>query len=49
MMGLMHNLQEKENQSSIDVLIEKQDYFDFIDTDMEAYYAIKSEAVAPNV
>lgn len=45
MMGLMYNLQEKENQSSIDVLIEKQDYFDFIDTDMEAFYSIKTEGI----
>ena len=45
MMGLMEN-QEQLNQECIDLLLDKQDYLDYIDADMEAFYAIKAEAVS---
>jgi hypothetical protein len=31
----------------LELLLDKQDYLDYIDADMEAFYSIKTEAIAP--
>jgi len=37
------NYIEEEKETQLELLLEKQDYLDFIDADMEAFYAVKTE------
>jgi len=35
----------EEHNDNLELLLDKQDYLDYIDSDMEAFYSIKAEAV----
>lgn len=41
-----NQLNIEEHEVQLELLLDKQDYLDYIDADMEAFYAIKAEAVS---
>ena len=41
------NINFETENTTLELLAEKQDYLDYIDADMEAFYAIKAEAINP--
>jgi len=44
-MNMTHNCTELHDDAVLELLAEKQDYLDYIDADMEAFYSIKADAL----
>ena len=41
-----NQLNIEEHEVQLELLLDKQDYLDYIDADMEAFYSIKADLIA---